>query len=273
MTIFNKKNWILLKELVKTDFKLRYQESAIGYLWSILRPLLLFAVMYLVFIRFLRFGQGTPHFAVAMLLGTVVWGFFGEATNRSLFSIVSRGGLLRKINFPKTLVILSEVIGALINFGINLVVVLIFILANGVGISWQIVFIIPLTIELLLVTMGVSFILATVYVSFRDIAQIWEVVMQAGFYATPIIYPISMLLTKGKDIAALAKYVLINPLAQIIQDFRSVMIVDKTQTYQTTLQFSGSLIITLIPILLSLALFIFGLMLFNKKSARFAEIV
>lgn len=96
MNFFSRRNQILLKELIKTDFKLRYQGSVIGYLWSILKPILLFLILYLVFVRFMRFGEAIPHFAVALLLGITIWNFFSEATNMGMLSIVSRGDLLRK---------------------------------------------------------------------------------------------------------------------------------------------------------------------------------
>ncbi len=108
--VFSQKNRILLRELIKTDFKLRYQGSAIGYLWSILKPLMMFTIMYLVFVRFLRFDDGTPHYAVGLLLAMIFWGFFTEATNMGMLSIVSRGDLLRKLNFPKQTIVISSVL-------------------------------------------------------------------------------------------------------------------------------------------------------------------
>lgn len=105
MNFFSRRNQILLKELIKTDFKLRYQGSVIGYLWSILKPILLFLILYLVFVRFMRFGEAIPHFAVALLLGITIWNFFSEATNMGMLSIVSRGDLLRKVNFSKPVLI------------------------------------------------------------------------------------------------------------------------------------------------------------------------
>ena len=114
MKFFSKENKILLKEMVKTDFKLRYQGSLIGYLWSILKPMMLFTIMYLVFVRFLRFDDGTPHYAIGLLIGMVTWNFFAEATNMGMLSIVSRGDLLRKLNFSKEIIVISSVVGAAI---------------------------------------------------------------------------------------------------------------------------------------------------------------
>src|SRR5690349_12624172 len=91
--IFSRRNRILLRELVVTDFKLRYQGSVLGYLWSLLKPLMLFAIMYAVFVHFLRFGEGIDHFAVSLLLGIVMWTFFTEATTQGMQAIVTRGDL------------------------------------------------------------------------------------------------------------------------------------------------------------------------------------
>ena len=166
MNLFNKENQILLREMIKTDFKLRYQGSLIGHLWSILKPLLLFTIMYLVFVRFLRFDDGTPHYAVGLLLGMVTWNFFTEATNMGMMSIVSRGDLLRKLNFSKEIIVFSSVAGAAINYTINLIVVLVFALISGVQFSWSSLILVPLFIELVLLATGVSFILSTLFVRF-----------------------------------------------------------------------------------------------------------
>ncbi|MGT2716849.1 ABC transporter permease [Streptococcus oricebi] len=267
MDFFSQKNRILLKELIKTDFKLRYQGSVIGYLWSILKPLLLFTIMYIVFIRFLRIGGDVPHFAVALLLANVIWSFFSEATSMGMVSIVSRGDLLRKLNFSKHIIVISAVAGAMINFSINLVVVLIFAILNGVQLTWSALWIVPLFIELFLMAAGLAFILATLFVRFRDLSQIWEVFMQAGMYATPIIYPISFIAEKN-PIAA--KIVMMNPIAQIIQDMRYFLI-DPANT--TIWQMVNNKLIVLFPYLLPIIVFVVGYVVFNKNAKKFAEIL
>src|SRR3981081_1309190 len=105
--IFSNKNRALLSELVRTDFKLRYQNSALGYAWSLLRPLLLFLILYVVFVRFLKLGTGVEHYPVYLLLGIVIWNFFTEMTVQSLGSIVARGDLIRKIRIPRWIIVLS----------------------------------------------------------------------------------------------------------------------------------------------------------------------
>ncbi|GGE27909.1 ABC transporter permease [Streptococcus himalayensis] len=268
MNLFHKKNVILLKEMVKTDFKLRYQGSLIGHLWSILKPLLLFTIMYLVFVRFLRFDDGTPHYAVSLLLGMVTWNFFTEATNMGMLSIASRGDLLRKINFPKEIIVFSSIINASINYFINLLVVLSFSLINGVALTWQILIIVPLFLELLLFATGIAFILATFFVKYRDIGPIWEVILQAGMYSTPIIYSLTYILQRGH--LTIAKIMMMNPLAQIIQELRH-FIVYSGATISWDI-FENKLFLA-IPYVLSIAVFALGYSLFKQKSKKFAEIL
>ncbi|MBF0776534.1 LPS ABC transporter [Streptococcus azizii] len=267
MDIFSKKNRILLKELIKTDFKLRYQGSMIGYLWSILKPLMLFAIMYVVFIHFLRLGGDVPHFPVALLLGNVIWSFFAEATNMGMVSIVTRGDLLRKLNFSKEIIVLSSVFGAAINFSINLIVVLIFSLFNGVEFTWAVIVALPLFLELFMLATGVAFILSTLFVRFRDLAQIWEVVMQAGMYATPIIYSLSFVMDKS---LLAAKLIMLNPLAQIIQDMRYFVIDRANIPVWQVIQHKA---IVLIPYLIPIIIFVIGTAVFKKHSKKFAEIL
>lgn len=267
MNLLNKENQILLREMVKTDFKLRYQGSIIGHLWSILKPLMLFAIMYVVFIHFLRLGGDVPHFPVALLLGNVIWSFFSEATNMGMVSIVTRGDLLRKLNFSKEIIVLSAVFGAAINFSINLVVVLIFSLVNGVQFTWSVIMAIPLFLELFLLATGIAFILSTLFVRFRDLSQIWEVVMQAGMYATPIIYSLSFVMNQS---VVAAKLIMLNPMAQIIQDMR-YFVIDKANL--PVWQVINNKAIVLIPYLIPIFVFVIGVRVFNKQSKKFAEIL
>jgi len=263
--LFNKRNKVLLKELVITEFKLRYQGSFLGYLWSILKPMLLFSIIYLVFARFLRFGSDIPHFAVGMLLGTVVWNFLSEATSMGMSSIVSRGDLLRKVSFPKYIVVVSAIINALINFGINLIVVLIFGLVSGVFLGWNIIFLPVLIIELFALSLGLALLLSTIFVKFRDIAPVWEVLLQAGFYATPIIYPITMIISVHPRVAQVS---MLNPMAQIIQDLRYIL---TSHANLTVWQFYSNRLLPFIPIIIVIAVLLVGIIVFMKNSNEFAE--
>lgn len=271
MNFFSRRNQILLKELIKTDFKLRYQGSAIGYLWSILKPILLFLIMYLVFVKFMRFGSATPHFAVALLLGITIWNFFGEATGVGMMSMVGRGDLLRKVNFSKPVIIFSVVSNAMINLLISLVVVIGFALINGVHMTWTVIFAVPLLFELVILSAGIAFILSTAFVYFRDLGPIWEVVMQAGFYGTPIIYPITQI-TDHAHYVWVGKLLLLNPMAQIIQDMRYILTFSNN-TNPTHWQMWHNPIIIIIPYIIPFIVFALGLWIFTKNSTRFAEVI
>jgi ABC-2 type transport system permease protein len=168
-SVWNRRNKILLRELVVTDFKLRYQGSVLGYLWSILKPIFLFIILYIVFDKFLRLGRDIEHFPVYLLVGIVLWNFFTEATVQGLQSIVSRGDLIRKINFPKFIIVVSGTISAFINLIINTIVILVFCVINSVSISAEALLIIPLIAELYVFSLAVAFFLATLNVKYRDI--------------------------------------------------------------------------------------------------------
>lgn len=262
-------SWILLKELVKTDFKLRYQGSMIGMAWSVLKPLMLFAVMYVVFVRFLRFGGNIPHFAVSLLLAQTLWSFFQETTSQGMHAIVGRGDLLRKLNFPKYIVVVSSSVSAFINLALSLAVVLVFMVINGVEFRPTILLFPLVVMQLYIFALGFAFILATMYVKFRDIGHIWDVIMQAWFYATPIIYPISELTARG--LVSVGKAILLfNPMAQIIQDARYVMITPQTETIWNYLG-QGTPWLRLIPFIITLTVFAIGAIVFRRHSLNFAE--
>ena len=264
-------SWILLRELVKTDFKLRYQGSMLGMVWSVLKPLMLFAVMYVVFVRFLRFGAGIPHFAVSLLLAQTLWSFFQESTSQGMRAIVDRGDLLRKINFPRYIVVISSTVSAFINLLISLVVVLIFMIINGVEFRLTILLFPLIVVELYVFALAVAFLLSTLYVKFRDIGHIWDVVMQIWFYITPIIYPLSQIISMSGFGMVVAKLMLIvNPMAQIIQDARYVLVTTQTETIWNTVG-SGTPLLKIIPIVLTLVLFAIGVVVFRKHSRTFAE--
>lgn len=256
---------IILKQLVVTDFKLRYKGSVLGYLWTLLRPLALFAVLYVVFVNFLRFGDDIPHYPVYLLLGVVLWSYFVEVTVNGVTSIVGKGDLMRKLAFPRYVVVIAGSVSALINLAINLLVVGVFILINGVDLTWNIVWL-PLVIaELFVLSLGMSFLLSALYVRFRDINYVWEVLVQAGFYLTPILYPLSMV-EKVSDFAS--KFLLLNPMAQIIQDARYALVTPHTDTVYGVFAGSGY---WLIPFAVVAVITASSAIYFRKKSPTFAE--
>lgn len=265
--IFCHKNRILLGELIKIDFKLRYQGSVLGYLWAILRPLLMFAILYIVFAKILRFGDGIPHYPVYLLTGTVLWNFFTECTGQGIQSIVMRGELLRKISFPKYIVVLAATATALINLAINLCVILIFALINGVSPSWSWLLVPFSVVELYAFSLGISFLLGAINVKYRDITSIWDVLIQALFYAIPIIYPLSMVIESGSYGMLAAQVIMLNPIAQVIQDVRHNLITSQAvTTWEVVPGWYG-----LIPILLVILVLVLATLFFRKRSKRFAE--
>lgn len=268
MNLFNKENQILLREMVKTDFKLRYQGSIIGHLWSILKPFMMFTIMYLVFMRFLKFDDGTPHYAVSLLLGMVTWNFFTEATNMGMLSIAARGDLLRKISFPKEIIVISSIIGAAINYGINIAVVMLFAIINGVQLDFGVLMLLPAFVELITFATGLAFILSSFFVKYRDMGPIWELVLQAGMYSTPIIYSITYIIQRGHT--GVAKIMMMNPIAQVVQDLRHHIVFDGATI---SWDIYDNKWMVAVPYLISIVVFIIGFTIFKKNSKKFAEIL
>lgn len=265
LEVFNRRNRILLNELSKTDFKLRYQGSILGYLWAIIRPFLMFGIMYLVFAKFLRFGDEIPHYPVYLLVGTVLWNFFIECTNQGIQSLLIRSDLMRKIAFPKWIIVLSATTTALINLGINFVVIILFSFFSGIAPSLGWLLVPFLILELYLLSLGLALLLGSINIKYRDIQSIWEVLVQALFYAVPIIYPIQMVATYSNFTAHL---LMLNPIAQVIQDVRSLLVTDATLTSWEILP---HFLLNFIPLLLVGLVFIAGMFVFKHKSKYFAE--
>jgi ABC-2 type transport system permease protein len=258
-----KENRALLSELVRTDFKLRYQGSVLGYAWSLLRPLFMFVILYAVFVKVLKSGGGIPHFPVYLLLGIVIWNFFVEMTAQSLGSIVGRGDLIRKIRIPRWMIVFSSSISALINLFLNLIVIAIFMLLNHVDLLRTTLWLPLILAEVYLLALGLSLFLSAAFVKFRDITYIWEVVLQAGFYITPILYALTLI----PNVTA-QKIMLLNPMAQAIQDARYATITHATPT--THRLFDGGPYM-LIPFVAVAVILVGGLLYFRKESKYFAE--
>lgn len=265
MKLSNSKHY-LLKQLVITDFKLRYQGSVLGYFWSLFKPLLMFGVLYVVFTYIIPTGKDVPYFSAYLLLGIVIWTFFSEATLMGLGSIVGRGDLIRKVSISKMSIVVASVLSAGVNFLLNMMVVFIFMLASGADISWSLVPLVPLLlVELILMVLGIALILSALYVRFRDFAPIWDIVLQVMFYATPIIYPLTFALNASPRIAEILS---LNPLTQIIQDMRYILV---TPVTLTTHQVLDNIISYVLPFIFMVAILILGIIYFNKRSKYFVE--
>lgn len=257
---------ILLRQLVITDFKLRYKGSFLGYVWSLLRPLAFFAILYVVFVHFLKIGADIPHYAVYLLFGVVLWNYFTEVTNNGLSAIVGKGDLMRKLSFPRYVIVVAGSFSALINLGINLIVIAFFMAISDVPFTWELLWLLPLIIELFVFSLAIAFLLSALYVKFRDVNYIWEVVLQGGFYATPILYPISLVI----GISPLAaKVMLLSPIAQIIQDVRYIAVTPVTVTTESIFR-EGSFM-PLLPYVFVIVTAVIAVVYFKRKAPHFAE--
>lgn len=260
--IFSKKNRALLSELVRTDFKLRYQGSVLGYAWSLLKPLLMFGILYVVFVEFLSIGGDIPNYPIYLLFGIVLWNFFSEITNLGLLSIVGRGELIRKISIPRWIIVLSSSITGMINLGLNMLVVLVFLFFSKADLLSTSALVPIFILEIYVFALGISLLLSAAYVKYRDISYIWEVLMQAGFYLTPILYPISMIPEQFQ------KFILLSPVAQAMQDARYSLVTHKAVTLHSL---TNSYIYYLIPLGIVMLVLVIGIVYFRSQSKHFAE--
>jgi len=222
----------------------------------------MFGVLYIVFTKVIKVGGSIPYYPSYLLLGLVLWTFFVESTTSGMNAIVGRGDLIRKVNIPKYIIVISTTASAFVNFSINMIVVIIFMRLGNVPLNWQIIFVPIFIVELVIFSLAISFLLSALYVKFRDFSHIWEVFLQILFYATPIIYSLSIVPSR------LIKIMSINPLTQIFQDIRSLMITPETLT---TKEVFGSQIGRLIPILIVLSLVLVATIYFKRSSQKFAE--
>lgn len=266
--ILKKENRALLRELVATDFKLRYQGSILGYTWSLLRPLFMFTILYLVFAVIFKAGKGVPHYPVYLLLGIVLWTFFADITLQGLGSIVARGDLIRKIRIPRWLIIVSVSVGATINLLLNMLVVFIFALVNKVPLDAHVLLLPFFILEIYVFALGISLILATLFVKYRDISYIWDILMQAGFYATPILYPLTTKANLLSDHTNILKAIYSNPLAQTIQGARNIFVTKETLTISQVWHTRYAI---LIPLSVIIFLLLTGILFFKKHARTFAE--
>jgi ABC-2 type transport system permease protein len=207
-----------IRVIAKTEFKLKYADSALGYLWSLIKPLVLFAVLLAVFGSFFKLNAVFPDYPMYLLVGIVFYTFFADAASMTMLSFVVRSSLLSKLAFPRVVIPLSATTVATLTFFINLSAVAAFIAWYRIvpQLTWLLLPV--LLLEFYVFTFGVALILATLFVRFRDVGQVWELAAQLLFYITPIIYPVSYLPADARPIA------LLNPLAQAIQDIRKVIL-------------------------------------------------
>ena len=254
----------ILMVVAATEYKLKYAGSSLGYVWSVIKPLALFTLLYLVFGRIFKLGDISEYYAVGLLIGIVLFTFFADATSLGMTSIVANQSLVRRLAFPRAIVPTSATVTAAITFGVNAVVVAGFVAWKGITPQTDWLLIPLLLLELYVFVLGVAFILATLFVFLRDTGQVWELGLQLLFYASPIIYPIGFLPPWARDLAFL------NPFTQVLQDIRALVLYPDLPTNKVTA--AGALAGgRLIPVAIALATFAVGLHFLRRHEARFAE--
>ena len=259
-----RRNLDLVTELAITQFRLRYTGSALGYLWSLFKPALLFGLMYVIFVDLFHVGDTTPYFAIQLLLGIVLWTFFSECTAFAMHSIASSGHLIRKAYFPRFILVVAASLTTVFTFAINLaLVVVVALLSHQMDLSLRILWVVPLLVELYVLALGVSLFLAALFVQFRDVGHLWEVISQVLFYGSAVVYPLSILTHKYPFVLRIASC---NPVAQIIQDMRHAVVTPQAPWIGTLV---GPLV--LVPIAISLIALGIGALTFRRLSPHFAE--
>ena len=256
--------WDLVYLISVTEFKRTYFGTVFGYLWSIGRPLMLFAVLLEVFTHVFRLGSQVPHYPVFLLFNIVLFGFFQEATITAVASIVGQEGIVRKTQFPRLAIPLAVVFTALFNLALNMVVVFVFILAFGVGPYWTWL-LLPVILGLMFVlTTSVSMSVASLYPRFRDLGIIWTVFVTALFYATPVLYPLERVSS-----TTLKSVIAINPLTPIFELARK-WIIDPSAPRPGSAVAGGPLKLVIAGAIY-LAVCIFAVWIFRREAPRIAE--
>jgi ABC-2 type transport system permease protein len=248
--------------LAVTDFKLRFFGSALGYVWTLMRPLLLFGVLYIVFTEIVRFGGDVKHYPVYLLMAIVMFTYFSEATSRGVTSLIERENLLRKVRFPRLVIPLSVALHALFNLGLNLIVVFVFVFASGIDPRVEWLQLVPLLVLLVLFSTGVTMLVSALYVRFRDVQPIWEVALQMLFYASPVIYVTSTF----PD--SVEREAMTNPLTAILTQARYALIDPAAPTAADAIGGTARL---LIPLFVVAAVFVLGFWVFTREAPRIAE--
>jgi ABC-2 type transport system permease protein len=256
----------LLWLLAVTEFKRTYFGTVLGYVWSLIRPLALFGVLLFVFTRVLRVGaKEVEHYPVMLLFGVVLFTFFQEATQNGVTSVVSEEAIVRKTQFPRLVIPLSTVLTTAFNFCANMVVVVVFLIAFGVDPTWTWLLFPFAVAALALFTCTVAMALSVLYVRFRDVQIIWLVFAQMLFYATPILYPITIF----KDEPRVQHLLMVNPLAVIFEQVR-VWVLNEPGA-PTAAEAAGGKEHLIPAALIFLAVCAFGVWIFNREAPRIAE--
>jgi ABC-2 type transport system permease protein len=265
--------------LAATDFKLIYFGSVLGYIWSLMRPLLFFGVLYVVFTKIFKVGSGTPHYSVELLLAIILWTFFLQSTSGCVQCLLAREGLLRKMRFPRLVVPIAVMLTALFQLATNFIPVLIFAVASGVQprLTWLLL---PVIVGLFaMLAVGIGMLLSVLYIRFRDILPIWDVTSQILFYASPIIYPVWYYDKNPKTgeamahlhLTLLAKLLMVNPVAALVAEGRRALVAGQQNVNPSASYALGGTVKALIPVAIIAVVFALGVWVFNREAPRISE--
>lgn len=246
-----------------TEYRLTYFGSMLGYLWSLMRPLMLFGVYYVVFSQVVNFGDDIANYPVLLLLNIVVFNFFIDSTSRAVTAVVDRESLVRKMEFPRLVIPLARVMSSLLNLGISLVAVFVFVLAYGLTprATWLLL---PFTLALVAVfTLCVSMMLSALYVRFRDVAPIWGVLTTALFYGSPVLYAIDAVPDPYS-----VWLIRLNPLASLLEQNRQ-WVIDAGAPGAASA--AGGAVWLVLPLAIGLGICALGVWVFNREAPRIAE--
>jgi ABC-2 type transport system permease protein len=265
----------LTRELAVTQFKLKYTGSVLGYLWSLLKPMMIFAIMYAVFDRLLRAGAVSDRFTLQLLVGIVLWTFFAETTGTAVNAIVVNGNLINKASFPRIILVIASSLTALMTFVINLTLIVVIAgAARGLSLGWHSLVVFPLLIELYALVIGISLILSALFVFYRDLGHIWEIFVQLLFYGSAVVFPLTPLILcrpapkSPTGSCAVVKLVASNPVAQIIEDVRHALVTQDPRVPWTATILGRGIVV---PLLVVAALAVVGVAVFRRLAPHFSE--
>jgi ABC-2 type transport system permease protein len=261
-----KRFWELVLLMSTTEFKRTYFGTVLGYIWSLVRPLLLFAVLLEVFTHIFRLDtRSIPHYPVLLLMNIVLFGFFQGATGASVGSIVGQEGIVRKTQFPRLAIPVAVVLTAMFDLAMNMIVVFVFILAFGVSPMWTWLLLPVIVLLLFVLTLAVSMILSSLYPRFRDVGIIWVVLSTALFYATPVIYTMDLI----RSHHALRVVIGLNPITPILELARKWIIDPHAPGPGSAANGGPALLIGAVAIYLVIC--VCGVWIFNREAPRIAE--
>jgi len=256
--------WQLTRALAVTDFKLRFFGSALGYVWQLMRPLMLFGILYVLFSEIVK-PDDTPLYAEALLLGLVLYSFFSDATKGAVGSLVQRQNLVRKIEFPRLAIPMAVVLTALFNLALNLLPVFVFLLADGGSVRLQWLELPVLIVLLAILSTGLAMALSALFVRYRDIDPIWDVTLSLLFYGSPIFYTVN---TVAAQAPGLEKWLMLNPFAAILQQARYALL---GPGHPSAAEAIGGNLRLGAPLLVAVGLFWLGWRVFSRGAPRMAE--